>query len=237
MSNKNNTLYQIPHDYSFVFGFYGRCDNTSTDEKCKSYNMNNYNFNNVVDSVFEVSGSQMSSAFSWYKSDISDSELNHFTSLVCGHIYYFILKPGTNSVEIPGLYITTNSSNDMYEFSNFGRVTTSCEFTEATPTPIISCCDIFDNSIITTSSKIGSENMNGVKTFGFEDGGTFCFNSLEINGLPGRFNFKTSDNSTVGYITTTGDFTSSEVRYSNPNGTCYRGYAEIQTGFNILTKL
>ena len=106
----NYTIHQVPHGYSFILGFYGRC---SADTECELYDINQPEFRKIVDSVYQVDGKQSGTTFSWYKESLVNSGVNHFESLECGHSYYFVIKPGTSSLAIKNLYITNNSSSDL----------------------------------------------------------------------------------------------------------------------------
>lgn len=231
---QNFEIHQVPHGYSFILGFYGRCEDGT---ECDSYDINQPPFRRVVDSVYQVSGQQSGTTFAWYKSDLVETSLNHFDKLECGHLYYFVVKPGDQSVEVPHLYITNNSSSQLYEFDDTGRVTSDCKYVPPTPTPEPDCCGEFSNSLVTLGTPAGTDNLNGVKAFGFEYAGMFCYDTLGITNFPGRYNFKTDQSDSIlGYITTTGYFTNKSVRYVSATGTCYHGLAETQNGFNILTK-
>jgi hypothetical protein len=229
---KSNEIIQVPHSYSFVLGFYGRCPGQEASSECSEYDMNQSAFRNIVDSVFEVDGSQSGATFSWYKSNLFASDLNHFDELKCGKLYYFVISPGVGRVTIPHLFKTTSDD----ETQTGARVADDCDFIEPTPTPEADCCSDFQNYVTASASIVGSENLNGVKVFGFDFGGAFCYDSLELTYTPSRFNFKDADGNILGYITTTGNFKNKEVRYTTPTGVCYGGTAETQTGFNILTK-
>ena len=89
---------------------------------------------------------------------------------------------------------------------------------------------------MTTGTPVGTESLSGIKAFGFEFGGSFCFDSLDLTYQPARYNFKTEDDSIAGYITTTGEFKNKKVRYTSKSEECYESIAETQNGFNILTK-
>lgn len=231
---KNNyEIHQVPHGYSFILGFYGRCEDGS---ECLPYDMKLSEFRNAIDSVFQVDGNQSGTTFGWYKESLVGDNLNHFETLNCGHLYYFVVKPGTSKVTIPNLYITNNSANDNYDFDDTGRITNDCDYVPPTPTPKPNCCDGFSNSIITMGTQVGTENLNGIKSFGFEFGGMLCYDNLEITNLPSRYNFKNEDGSLMGYITTTGNFTNNLVNYTSRDGTCYHATIETTNGFNILVK-
>ena len=88
---KSYDIVQIPHSYSFVLGFYGVCDG-SDDRGCVDYDMNLSDFRRIVDSVYEVNSEQSNTTFSWYKSDLYQTDLNHFDKLKCGKSYYFVIK-------------------------------------------------------------------------------------------------------------------------------------------------
>ena len=226
---ENNKIVQLPHTYSFVLAFYGRCPGSDVNADCSEYDMNQNEFRQIVDSVFEVDDKQSGATFSWFKSDLYLSGLNHFDSLKCGKLYYFVISPGTKQLTIPHLFKTTSSDEST------ARIAENCDFVEPTPTPEPLCCADFENSVISTASKIGSENLNGVKVFGFDFGGTLCYDSLDLTFAPARYNFKNTEGSVIGYITTTGDFKNKEVRYTTPDGICYIGQADTENGFNILT--
>ena len=229
---KSYDIVQIPHSFSFVLGFYGVCDG-SDDGGCVDYDMNLSDFRRIVDSVYEVNSEQSNTTFSWYKSDLYQTDLNHFDKLKCGKSYYFVIKPGVSRINIPHLYATTSqSSNDELK----GRITSSCDLVDTTPTPESTCCGNFSNTILTTGTPVGTESLSGIKAFGFEFGGSFCFDSLDLTYQPARYNFKTEDDSIVGYITTTGEFKNKKVRYTSKSEECYESIAETQNGFNILTK-
>lgn len=229
---KNYDIVQVPHAFSFVLGFYGMCNGASSNAECAEYDMNFSEFRKVVDSVYEVSSSQSGTTFSWYKSALFGSDFNHFTKLECGKTYYFVIKPGVGRLTIPHLYVSNSLKKDELK----GRIVESCELIDPTPTPESDCCDSFGNALITTGSSVGSESLNGVKSFGFQYGGRICFDNLELTFYPSRFNFKTEDESIKGYITTMGSFKNKSIRYTDPDGICYIGVAETQNGFNILTK-
>lgn len=229
---KNYEIIQLPHAYSFVLGFYGKCSGQEVDSECEPYDMNQSMFRKIVDSVFEVSGEQSGATFSWYKSDLFASDLNHFDELKCGKLYYFVISPGVGRISIPHLFTTTSSD----ETQTGARIASDCEFIEPTPTPAADCCSDFQNSVTASASIVGSESLNGVKVFGFDFGGRFCYDSLELTYTPSRFNFKASDGDVLGYITTMGNFKNKEVRYTTPAGVCYGGTVETENGFNILTK-
>ena len=234
----NHIIYQVPHGHSFILGFYGRCDNDGNE--CVDYDMTLRDFRDVVDSVYQVDGQQSGTTFGWYKESLVGNGLNHFNTLKCGHLYYFVIKPGTSKIVVPHLYITNNSADKLYSFDSLGRITKNCENlppkNTPTPTPVERCCDGMNNSVITLGNQVGTETLNGLKTFGFEFGGIFCYDNLLETGLPSRYNFKTSDSKIIGYITTTGNFVNKKVVYNSTDGTCYNGYAELDTEFNILEK-
>jgi len=227
---KSYDIIQIPHAYSFVIGFYGVC-NGNSDVGCVDYDMKLSDFRNVVDSVYEVDSLQNNTTFSWYKSDLYKTDLNHFDKLECGKAYYFVVKSGVGRVNIPHLYVSNSGTHNAN-----ARVTTDCDFIQTTPTPESACCNEFSNSILTTGTLNGTESLGGVKTFGFDFGGVLCFDALELTYQPSRYNFKTEDDSIVGYITTTGIFKNKKVRYTTPSDECYESIADTQNGFNILTK-
>lgn len=229
---KSYDIIQIPHSYSFVLGFFGVCAGAS-DADCKEFDMGSADFRRVVDSVYEVSSEQSNTTFAWFKSDLHGTNLNHFEKLTCGKSYYFVVKPGVGRIKVPHLY-ATNSGTSKNDLS--GRVTTNCDMVQATPTPVADCCNNFGNSIVTTGTKTGTESLNGVKVFGFEFGGKFCFDSLDMTYVPSRYNFKTDDNSIVGWITTTGIFKNKKVRYTSKKEECYESTIQTQNGFNILKK-
>lgn len=231
---ENNEIIQVPHSYSFVLAFYGKCPGQEISSDCSVYNMNQSEFTNVVDSVFEVDNKQSNTTFAWYKSSLSSSNLNHFDTLECGKLYYFVISPGTKKLTIPHLFTTTSDDDS----SRNARITEDCEYIEPTPTstPLKPCCEDFENSVIATASNTGSENLNGVKVFGFDFGGMFCYDSLDLTYEPARFNFKDESDQVLGYITTTGNFKNKEVSYVTPEGICYKGVAETENGFNILSK-
>lgn len=229
---KSYDIIQVPHSYSFALGFYGVCEGREELE-CTDFDLKSSNFRRIVDSVYEVSSEQSNTTFSWYKSDLYTSNLNHFDKLKCGKSYYFVIKPGVSRINIPHLYATNSESKN--EDLN-GRITSSCNLVDLTPTPIVGCCNNLTNTILTTGSNFGTESVNGVKVFGFEFGGSFCFDSLNLTYQPSRYNFKSEDNSIVGYITTTGDFKNKTIRYTSNSDDCYESVAQTQNGFNILTK-
>ncbi len=233
MTNNNFTIHQVSNSYSFIVAFYGRC--TPTDP-CVNFDMRSSNFKSVVDSAFQIDGEQTNTTFAWYKSDFADTGMNHFSELQCGRVYYFVIRPGTGSISIPGLYITTSSSSALYEFDDTGRVTDDCDRVYPTPSPVGDCCGSFSNSVSTMGNLEDQTSISGVKVFAFEYGGKFCYDDLSITNLPGRFNFKTEDNSLSGYITTTGEFLNRNIRYVSASGDCYEGLAMTQSGFNILNK-
>ena len=229
---KSYDIIQVPHSYSFALGFYGVCEGREEPE-CTDFDLKSSNFRRIVDSVYEVSSEQSNTTFSWYKSDLYASNLNHFDKLKCGKSYYFVIKLRVSRINIPHLYATNSESKN--EDLN-GRITSSCNLVDLTPTPIVGCCNNLKNTILTTGSNFGTESVNGVKVFGFEFGGSFCFDSLDLTYQPSRYNFKSEDNSIVGYITTTGDFKNKTIRYTSKSDDCYESVAQTQNGFNILTK-
>ena len=231
---ESNEIVQAPQSYSFVLGFYGRCPGQELSSDCVPYDMNNFAFRSIVDSVFEVDSKQSNATFAWYKSSLYNSNLNHFDQLQCGKIYYFVISPGSDKIKIDHLF--TSASDEINETG--ARIAEDCKFIEPTPTPTPEkeCCADLENSIISTASNIGSENLNGVKVFGFDYGGSFCFDSLDLTYVPSRFNFKDNQNNVFGYITTTGNFINKTIQYTAPNGDCYEGEAESEIGYNILTK-
>ena len=124
---KSYDIIQIPHAYSFVIGFYGVC-NGNSDVGCVDYDMKLSDFRNVVDSVYEVDSSQNNTTFSWYKSDLYKTDLNHFDKLECGKAYYFVVKSGVGRVNIPHLYVSNSGTHNAN-----ARVTTDCDFIQTTP--------------------------------------------------------------------------------------------------------
>ena len=77
---KSYDIIQIPHSYSFVIGFFGVCDGNA-DTSCVDYDMKLSDFRKVVDSVYQVDSSRNNTTFSWYKSDLYRTDLNHFDKL------------------------------------------------------------------------------------------------------------------------------------------------------------
>lgn len=225
---KDYVISQIPHSFSFLIGFYGKCSSGET--PCLNYNLESPKSLEVFDSVYEVNQQSNNTGFSYFKSDLSNTEFNHFTELECGKSYYFVIKPGTKQLTIPHLFVQTNSD------FNSDRVTDNCDNASETPTPTFKseCCSNLNNSIFLTGSNNGTESLNGVKAFMFEYGGMFCFDSLSPTYYPSRYNFKSADGNVLGYITTTGYFLNKNVMYTSPLGVCYVGLAETQNGFNIL---
>lgn len=229
---KSYDIIQVPHSYSFALGFYGVCDG-SINSECIDYDLKSSVFRRIVDSVYEVSSEQSNTTFSWYKSDLYATNLNHFDKLKCGKSYYFVIKPGVSRINIPHLYATNSESkNDDLK----GRIISSCDMVDITPTPVTGCCNNLTNTILTTGSNLGTESVNGVKVFGFEFGGSFCFDALNLTYQPSRYNFKSEDESVIGYITTTGDFKNKTIRYTSKTDDCYESVVQTQNGFNILTK-
>ena len=74
---KSYDIIQVPHSYSFALGFYGVCDG-NVDSECIDYDLKLSVFRRIVDSVYEVSSEQSNTTFSWYKSDLYATNLNHF---------------------------------------------------------------------------------------------------------------------------------------------------------------
>lgn len=233
MANNNYTIHQVQNSYSFVLAFYGRC---SAESPCVDFDMNGTQFRTVVDSVFQLDGQQSNTTFAWYKSDFTSTNMNHFNELQCGRVYYFVVRPGTSSISIPGLYITTSSSSALYEFDDTGRVTSDCNVIPPTPSPIEDCCDEFPNSVSTMGTLEDQTSISGVKVFAFEYGGKLCYDDLSITNLPGRYNFMSEDGDISGFITTTGEFINRTIRYESVSGDCYETIAETQSGFNILRR-
>ena len=224
---KNFDIVQVPHSYSFILGFYGKCVSSNSD--CTDYDLLSSDFREIVDSVYEVDSSQNGTSFLYYKSDLYNTSFNHFDKLVCGKSYYFVVRPGVSRITIPHLYVNNTDSNLQ------GRITESCNLIDTTPTPESMCCLNFNNSLFLNGSPTGTESLNGVKAFMFEYGAMFCYDSLDLTYYPSRYNFKSNDGNVLGYITTTGRFKNKKVRYTSKSGVCYEGNVETENGFNILT--
>lgn len=126
--------------------------------------------------------------------------------------------------------------NDIPGESNHWIFLFDCIESTPTPTPLPECCDEYSNVLATTGTLEPTANLSGIKAFGFEQGGELCFSDLNITNLPGRYNFKTEDESIVGFVTTTGEFSNRHIRYVSSDGDCYEVIAESQSGFNILKK-
>lgn len=221
---KNNTICQSENSFSYVIAFYGRCE---PGQSCTNYEMDNESFKEIVDSVFQIDSEQNGKTFAWYKSDLSGTIYNRFSNLECGHLYYFVIKPGIKTIEIDNLYITSNKISEKYNFSDNARITEQCEYKD-------DCCLDFVHTVNTLGTLDETPSIGGVKVFGFENGGTLCYNSLEYTFAPGRYNFKTLDNKVVGHITTTGNIVDKKFVYKTLDGVCYEASAETQNGFNIL---
>ena len=76
---KDYVISQIPHSFSFLIGFYGKCRPGET--PCLNYNLESPKSLEVFDSVYEVNQQSNNTGFSYFKSDLSNTEFNHFTEL------------------------------------------------------------------------------------------------------------------------------------------------------------
>ncbi|MDB4464564.1 hypothetical protein N9033_00670 [bacterium] len=118
-----------------------------------------------------------------------------------------------------------------------------------TPTPTVTitptasgvpagCCDDFNTTIKTTGDNTGSEQKNGLKAKLFEDGGTLCYDALEITGTSGRVNMKTDDDTVSGFVNTTGVWVNPLVVYVTADGSrCYRGDVTKKDATGVWTIL
>ena len=231
------TLTQTATQETVYYTWYGSCQN----EPCEPFPLGPQK--DILKSVMQLNETGVGSK-AW-QAALPDF-FQPFTDLECGHAYRIVVKKGFGSAEIPGLTISGT------EDKNYGMLTNQC-VAPATPTPTPTstptpsptptltpsdCCFDLENSVTTTGSLDETADVNGVTPFLFEDGGTLCFDSLNITNTPGRFNIGTADNSIFGYVTTKGTFVNNRFVYKSPTtGLCYEVNLESESGTNELKPL
>lgn len=120
-------IFQKSDMYTTFLGWYGSCG-----KSCEPFDLVDSDPDGLIHTVYQFStdgtGTDvfLSSAPSFLQS---------FTKLMCGKAYWVVLKPGVNSITIPGFVVSNSSDNE------FGYITDVCDNTPtppsaSTPTPV-----------------------------------------------------------------------------------------------------
>ena len=214
-------------DYKSVVGWYGSC----AEIDCNDLDLVNYG--QYISSIFQWTESGLLKV---WKSGIP-SGLNVFNTLECGKLYYFNIKPGSNSFTIPNLVLST------FESKSNGLITSSCSPTPTpTPTPTpekVDCCPTGFTSVTTTggqAEEIYYDEYDEVyfKWQGFSKDGTLCVDTIKtqsssINNFASKIYIALPENpqSAIGTFTKNLSNTeSTKFYYTSPSDNCYLGYSD-----------
>ena len=122
--SKSNEMQQDAVESTYVAGWYGRCDDTD----CTSFDLKTLS-SDVVFKVTQVSEDGFSRES--FSPSLPSFVPQPFSTLECGFIYEFILKPGNEKFTIPHFVPVYGKLEDMGRISLGG-----CKLDEPTPTPI-----------------------------------------------------------------------------------------------------
>ena len=97
-------LKQDPDSYKSFFGLYG-----ALDKECNPFNLSAHVSKIETVKQFMSDGKNIAS----YNGKVGLEYLNSFDSLECGKIYLLVLKPGSSSIDIPSLKVTTHDKDTI----------------------------------------------------------------------------------------------------------------------------
>ena len=158
-------LIQDLQNYTFYLGWYGTCDTV-----CEPFDLNNYK--QEIHAIYQFSSSGL--ATSSFVAD-APSWLSSFSQLECGKIYYIVMKPGSNSIDIPHLRVSAYDSSD-----SGARVIESCDYFngspyDSTPTPKFCYETSCDYDAFTHAFYLGKFREKQINNYKFNfNWGCFC---------------------------------------------------------------
>lgn len=158
-------LIQDLQNYTFYLGWYGTCDTI-----CEPFDLINYK--QEIHAIYQFSSSGL--ATSSFVAD-APSWLSSFSQLECGKIYYIVMKPGSNSIDIPHLSVSAYDSSD-----SGARVIESCDYFngspyDSTPTPKFCYETSCDYDAFTHAFYLGKFREKQINNYKFNfNWGCFC---------------------------------------------------------------
>lgn len=220
-------LNQRETEYTVFTGWYGDCE-----DSCNTFDLTPH-----VNEIYAVY--QFTEDATGVKSFLSSAPafLRGFEELSCGKMYWIVLNPGTNALDIPNFTQSYYSDGDK----NLGHIETCEDVEVVTPTPTaissVGCCPD-STMVVATQGTVDAVSVSGVinentTTFftyqGFNQGGRLCVDISTDSASVNEFEttkmvyLNDTTGSPIGTIKKFLSNNQNTVYYTDNNGNCYRG--------------